>query len=113
MHARNALAVGSFQTELQLHLGVILYLRIEFLEEKRGLHISIVLIFITGVLEEVSDDFMIENLADRNARVDSHRLHGKHLQRPEAAETDVAETTGRIDKKPQTGDATSALKHRH
>ena len=45
----------------------------------------------------VPADFVVEDLADRHAGIDSHRLDGEHFERPVAAEADVAEAGGDVD----------------
>ena len=47
------------------------------------------LVFVTSVFRDVADDLMVENLADRNERVDANRLNGKHFQRPVSFEPDI------------------------
>ena len=61
----------------------------------------------------VARDLVIEDLADRHAGIDAHRLHGEHLQRPVAAEADVAEAGRHVDEQPQPADRRAAFDHRH
>ena len=58
-------------------------------------------------------DLVIEDLADRHARIDSHRLHGEHLQRPVAGEADVAEAGRDVHEQPQPADRRAAFDLRH
>ncbi len=45
--------------------------------------------------------------------IDAHRLHGEHLQRPVAAEADVAEAGRDVDEQAQPADRRAAFDHRH
>ena len=58
-------------------------------------------------------DVVVEDLADGHAGVDPHRLDGEHLQRPIAAEADVAEAGRHVDEQPQPPDRRAAFDHRH
>ncbi len=59
---------------------------------------SVVLILVAFVLDNIADDLVIENLADRHTRVDLDRLHREHLERPIPAEPDIAKPGGDMHK---------------
>ena len=58
-------------------------------------------------------DLVVEDLADRHAGIDSHRLHGEHLERPVAAEADVAEAGRHVHEQSQPADRRAAFDLRH
>ena len=62
---------------------------------------------------DLARNLVVEDLADRHARIDAHRLDGEHLQRPVAAEADVAEAGGDVDEQSQPADRRSSFDHGH
>ena len=55
------------------------------------------MLVLAGVLFNRAADFVVEDLADRNAGIDAHGVNGEHFQRPVAAEADVAEAGRHVD----------------
>ena len=99
------------KTKIECQLRIFLAVRIEFLVEKTGLDVVIVLILFALVLRNVTLDFVIENLANGDARIDSDRLYGKHLDGPEAAEPDIAKAGGHMNEKSQASDGRTPFDH--
>ena len=92
--------------------GSLCAIRRELLEQQARLDVAVVLV-LAGVLVDLARDLVIEDLADRHAGIDSHRLHGEHLERPVAAEADVAEAGRHVHEQPQPADRRPALDLRH
>src|SRR5690606_18501645 len=81
--------------------------RIQLLVEQAWLNVVVVLVLVAGVLDDVAADLMEENLADGDTGIDLHRLHGEHLQRPEAAKADIAKAGRDMHEQPQPADRTA------
>ena len=86
---------------------------IEFFKEQAGLDVAIVLIFVARILEKLAGDFVVKNLADRDVRINSYRLYGKHLQCPVSAKAHVSKTACGVDEDTEAGNAAAAFDHRH
>ena len=99
------------KTKFECQLRIFLAIRIEFLVEETGLDVVIVLILFALVLRDVTLDFVIENLADGDAGIDSDRLYGKHFNSPEAAEPDIAKAGGHMNKTSQASDGRTRVEH--
>ena len=96
-----------------MQLLIAFLLRGKFPVEHAWLNVVVVLVFFAGVFSDVAGDLMKEELADRHARVNLDRLHGKHFERPITAEANVAEAGRHVHKEPEPADGTAALNHRH
>ena len=70
---------------------------IQFLVEKAGLDIPVIVVLVARVLLVLARQLVIEDLANRHSRVDPDGLHGEHRQCPEAAESDIAKSGGKLD----------------
>ena len=84
---------GSLATsKAQRQLRVVNLCRrgIELFVKQAWLDVVIVLVLAAGVLGNRTIDLMIENLADRNAGINSNRLNREHLQSPKTFEPNVA-----------------------
>ena len=101
---------SAFQAKRQLRVFVI-GCRTEFLIEQARLDVRIVLVLAAGVLADIANDLMVENLADFNAGVNSDRLNGEHLQRPVPAESDITETGGHVHEQTKPPDGGPPLNH--
>ena len=110
---RRRLPAGLLDAEGQFLLRVLAAVRRQLLEQQAGLNVRVVLILVAGILAVRAVDVVVEDLANRHAGINPHRLHGKHLQRPIAAEADVAEARRYVDEQPQPTDRRAPFDHRH
>ena len=85
----------------------------ELFVEQTWLDVTIVLVLAGTVFADLANQRVVDDLADLDAWIDSNRLYSKHLQRPIAFETDIAETRSHVDKKPQSPQGTSSFDHRY
>ncbi len=68
--------------------------------EQTRLHALIVLVLIAAVLLDSAGELLIEDLADTEPCVNSHRLDSEHLYRPVTAETNIAEPRSAMYEEP-------------
>ncbi len=85
----------------------------QLLKQQAGLNVSVVLVLAALIFGDITFNCMIENLTHLHARIDSYRLNGKHFQRPEPAETNVAKARRNMNKQTEATDGGSAFQHGH
>jgi len=103
---------GCQGTKIQFKLIVNPTVAVFFVEQTR-LDIAVVLVFLTGVFAYVPREFVVKNLTDTQACVDSNWLHCKHFDSPVSAESSVTKTGRAMHKQTEAGDRTSTLDHRN
>ena len=70
--------------------------------EHAWLHTFVALIFIAFVVDVLTLNGVIKNLANFNMRVNTHRLNARNFKRPKTFKANVAKPGGHVNKKTKT-----------